>query len=363
MAEYELDEKDILVLNALEKYGAKKSTGELEDLLNIPARTIRYRLSKMKENDILLSPYAMTYERKLGLGEHILIMDQTTPSTRKLDQLIKTMPPFYWFSPTYGKYNGYVVHSVYTLSEPAANEEIAVQMKKHDLISDYHLFDLTDFHVKPVDFTHYCHEEKWTWEWSQWPDIIDDCLNEDEFKPPITERPRGVDFDAKDLKLLRSLRRNADMTLKELGQNLSLSETQVNRRIDRLENEGVIKGYKCVIGEFGNELLVSCFIQLQKPYDSILGCFYELPFPLYLMMQSPTDFCIRFGLPMEEAKDFLTAFDKLRPHLRSFFFQTQHAPSLVPKYRAYDLYDEEDEDWQSMTEKCTETIQEFADNS
>lgn len=361
MAEYELDDKDIRILNALEKYGAKKSTEELEKMLDIPARTIRYRLSKMKENKILLSPYAMTYERKLGLGEHILIINQKDPSRLGLDQLIKSMPPFYWFSPTYGKYNGYVVHSVYPLADSEVNEQILYQMKEHNLISDYHLFDMVDFHVKPIDFSHYCHENRWTWDWSRWPDIVEKCLMRDEFHPPITQDPRPVSFDSKDIRLLRYLTRNADMTLKNLGDNLNLSETQINRRINHLEQEGVIKGFKCVIGEFGQELLVSCFIQLLRPYDSVLSCFYQLPFPLYVMMQSPTEFCIRFGLPMEETKDFLQAFDELRPHLESFFFQTQHDPSLVPTYRAYDLYDEEKNSWQSMKAKCLQVIDEFAD--
>jgi DNA-binding Lrp family transcriptional regulator len=54
-------------------------------------------------------------------------------------------------------------------------------------------------------------------------------------------------LDAVDRKLVALLGEDAKQTLAEIGTRVSLSAAAVKRRIDRLEREGVIRGYVAVV--------------------------------------------------------------------------------------------------------------------
>jgi DNA-binding Lrp family transcriptional regulator len=50
-------------------------------------------------------------------------------------------------------------------------------------------------------------------------------------------------LDGIDRKIVALLRENAKLTFADIGGNVGLSATAVKRRVDRLENDGVIAGY------------------------------------------------------------------------------------------------------------------------
>jgi Lrp/AsnC family transcriptional regulator, leucine-responsive regulatory protein len=56
-----------------------------------------------------------------------------------------------------------------------------------------------------------------------------------------------VDLDETDHRLVACLRANARVTLAELANEVSLSSPAVKRRIDRLEERGVITGYTAIV--------------------------------------------------------------------------------------------------------------------
>ena len=69
-----LNDKDLTIIDALDKYGSKTSTKDLSKKINIPPRTIRYRLSKLRERGFLTPYHVLTHERKLGIGENIIVL-------------------------------------------------------------------------------------------------------------------------------------------------------------------------------------------------------------------------------------------------------------------------------------------------
>ena len=54
-------------------------------------------------------------------------------------------------------------------------------------------------------------------------------------------------IDATDIKLLRALQANARLTIKELAARVNLSTTPVFKRVQRMERDGIIKGYIAVL--------------------------------------------------------------------------------------------------------------------
>ena len=61
---------------------------------------------------------------------------------------------------------------------------------------------------------------------------------------PANERQNGQLTDATNLKLLAELQRDARLSLAELGRRVGLSSPAVADRLKRLEDEGVITGYR-----------------------------------------------------------------------------------------------------------------------
>ncbi len=59
--------------------------------------------------------------------------------------------------------------------------------------------------------------------------------------------PNSPSIDAVDRKIVALLRENARRSFKDIGEQVNLSAPAVKRRVDRLEAEGVIRGYSAAV--------------------------------------------------------------------------------------------------------------------
>ena len=149
----DLDDLDEKIIRALDKYGAKVSTRELGEILGEKDRTIRYRISKLKEKGIICKAKVRTHERKLGLAENVLVVTSSTANESTLKKIIEEVPMIYFSTQTYGKYEGYLIYLVYPLGCPNLVQDMASEMKKRGLIEDYMLFDVVDYVSKEVNLS------------------------------------------------------------------------------------------------------------------------------------------------------------------------------------------------------------------
>lgn len=71
-------------------------------------------------------------------------------------------------------------------------------------------------------------------------------------------------LDDTDIRILRELQANARLSFKELGSLVSLSPTPVFERVKRLEREGYIKRYVCVLDaeKLNKGFVVFCSVKL-----------------------------------------------------------------------------------------------------
>jgi DNA-binding Lrp family transcriptional regulator len=80
-------------------------------------------------------------------------------------------------------------------------------------------------------------------------------------------------IDATDRRIVALLRGNARRSFKDVGERVNLSAPAVKRRVDRLEQEGVILGYTAVVDNhaFGwhAEAFVDLFCEGRMPAESI----------------------------------------------------------------------------------------------
>jgi len=90
-----------------------------------------------------------------------------------------------------------------------------------------------------------------------------------------TLRERYADrvIDAVDRKIVALLRENARRSFKDIGAHVHLSAPAVKRRVDRLEADGVIRGYTAVVDPpaFGwhSEAFVDLFCDGRMPGEAI----------------------------------------------------------------------------------------------
>lgn len=84
-------------------------------------------------------------------------------------------------------------------------------------------------------------------------------------------------IDETDKKILELLQVNAHFTLKDIANEINLSQTPVHDRVKRLEKEGYIDKYATILNKkkTGNNLIVYCQVTLVKQTIDLSGAFNE----------------------------------------------------------------------------------------
>ncbi|MHA2159015.1 MAG: winged helix-turn-helix transcriptional regulator [Candidatus Thorarchaeota archaeon] len=334
-----LDRKDIDIIGALARLGPKMSTEEVSELVDIPARTVRYRIKKLRETGMLRPSRVMALERRMGLGERVFIVNAKQAGYDRLPDIFYAVNTIYHYSPTYGQYNGYLAYSLYSLSTPRIVRRILEECQKHDLISDFFIVDVTDYDVKNADYTKFEPETGWNWDSCKWEEQIGKNIrSKKKFKNPMSAAQTIVDYDYKDVSILRLMFDDGEITQKKLAETLQLSEAQINKRIHRLEKIGIIKGYNSALSGSEEMMYLFCFFELNEPNGPVLPSIYDLPFPATVIMESETRYAMTMGFSSKDMTGFLRGLDLLRPHLSSFFIQTVHNSKQSMDSHPYDLY-------------------------
>ena len=75
-----------------------------------------------------------------------------------------------------------------------------------------------------------------------------------------------MQLDVTDRKILELLQQNSQLTIKEIASQINLSVTPVHERIRKLDREGFIDKYVCLLNrrKLGKSLVVYCNVTLDK---------------------------------------------------------------------------------------------------
>ncbi len=95
-----------------------------------------------------------------------------------------------------------------------------------------------------------------------------------------------MDLDTLNWKILKCLQENARQSNAEIGRNVGISSPAVSERIKRMEDAGIILGYKTVVSplDMGYQLKaiitlhafigkLKPFLEKVKTYDEVLNCY------------------------------------------------------------------------------------------
>lgn len=86
-----------------------------------------------------------------------------------------------------------------------------------------------------------------------------------------------AELDAIDWKILRELQNEGRMTNVELSQRVGISAPPCLRRVKRLEENGIIRGYRALLNtrQLGFDVVAFCLVGLQHQSDAELKTFAE----------------------------------------------------------------------------------------
>lgn len=326
----QLDDTDVGILSAIQKDASKISTSELSEQLGIPDRTVRYRLNKLREQGLLRPPKLMTYERKIGLGEQLLLLQSIPEKEETLVKILDEIDFFHHYSPTYGRYDGFMVNTMFPLVAPRMVRQVAEELKEKELISDFYIFDLVDYCRKGVDVAPLLPGSDWSW--SKWSEEAKQIMSgKCDLELGLEEFPSTVKFDYRDIQILTYMVENPVATQKEIGELLDLSSAQVHKRIKRLKKSGVIRGVKLYFTPFKDVMKIGCFFKSREHAKRILCGFHRLPYEITFAQESSTDYEVQIVLPSSEMNQFLQHMHIFRKYTEEFFIQT----SLKGKCKGY----------------------------
>ncbi|MDI3258588.1 MAG: Lrp/AsnC family transcriptional regulator [Sinobacteraceae bacterium] len=84
-------------------------------------------------------------------------------------------------------------------------------------------------------------------------------------------------LDRTDLRLLRELQKNGRMPVVELAEKIALSPTACQRRLRRLESEGVIAGYRAVLdpARLGQHIRAFVRVSIERQSKDVTEAFEE----------------------------------------------------------------------------------------
>jgi DNA-binding Lrp family transcriptional regulator len=89
--------------------------------------------------------------------------------------------------------------------------------------------------------------------------------------------PLTADLDAIDWKILKQLQDNGRITNVELAERVGISAPPCLRRVRKLEESGVIQGYRAILNGaiLGQDIVAFCMIRLHRQSDADLKNFAE----------------------------------------------------------------------------------------
>lgn len=354
-----LDEDYAKILTALQESKKKVTASKLSKQLGIHERTVRYRLEKLRKKGLLRPPKIQTYERKIGLGERLLLFQGFPDKEDRLAKVLQESPLIYYYAPTYGRYDGFVAHAMYPLVAPGIVLQFAEEIKNSGLVQEFYIFDLVDYCRKGADVAPLLPDSDW--DWDVWTGEITEILEEGcEFDLGLEQFPPNVAFKFKDIKIIQKLVDNPTICLREVADQLGLSLALVHKRVKRLEDEGIIRGIKPTFNPFNETISIACFFKSTKHTKEILCGFHRLPYEVSFVLENDIHHEVVVAIPPSETNQLLQRLNIFRRYSEEFFIQVILKSKGKGWTHLLDAYNKDTNSWEMPITDMLAKVRELA---
>ncbi|NHK33053.1 MAG: winged helix-turn-helix transcriptional regulator [Asgard group archaeon] len=307
----------------------------------------------------MVKTYPLIYEFRLGLGNCTFYVE-----TNKIRSVVKTfeeIPSFYLIAATWGKFQGVACSAVYSIDSPNSIDNFLEKMVKTGSITDYYLVKENQSVVSKLDLAYYNPTTKtWDkWDWEKWKTDLKSQISQIKVNNAVgfEEDHKQVQIDNIDIEILRGIKKifhyesASSITYTQLSKKIGYSDSQIRRRIQRLEKE------KCLeylanfeVPKFHEQLFIYILVEGRNEIEmqKILTIFYELPFQISISLESQTKISLFYRATAKELANFLWAIEDLRDYFINIFLQ------LVPYYyngrhHLFESYDSINQTWKTVT--------------
>ncbi|MFW9786936.1 MAG: winged helix-turn-helix transcriptional regulator [Candidatus Thorarchaeota archaeon] len=353
---------DKMLLKAVTELGGADKAPELGDMLGFPERTIRYRLQRLKEKGYLDRIWPQTIDAKLGLGELGLFLVLTEEHRNIPREFLYCFKNLNILWATFGRYNGYFSAGGYPIDSPEIIDDLIHSLKRMNIITDWFRFNTVDFIPLSADLSRYNPKTGWTWDWKEWVEQSENAIKSGEPVGFDLVLDQGsMDYDHKDIAILAEIKEYGHISSKEISRRVGLSDTQVRARIRRLRDENVLKESIWLIPPTPNSMVMYTFVELDTPDDPALSCFRYLPFRKEIYFDKPNKYAVRINMNSSDLVYYMLAFEKLRTHFNTYFFQIVVNPTSIPEGRhsLYKLYNESTGRWEMPMDEYIRNLERF----
>lgn len=353
---------DEMLLKAVTELGGTGKAPELGEILGFSERTIRYRLQRLREKGHLYHEFPQTLDLKLGLGETGIFMEPSEEYRDLPREFLLYFKNFFINYATYGRYNGHFAAGGYPLREPQIIDKMIRALKRLNVIKDCFRFDSLDYMPLSADLSRYNPTAGWNWDWDDWLEKSEKAIKDKEPSGFDVVWDHGtMDYDHKDIAIVAEIKAYGNISSKEIGKRVGISDTQVRARIRRLMDENVLRGSVWLIPPTPNSMILYTFVEVDPSDDSALTCFRYLPFRREIFIDKPNKYCVRIVMNSADLVGYMKAFETLRTHFDSYFFQVvlnrQQTPRMMHDY--YHLHKESSGRWEIPMDDYIRDLERF----
>ena len=228
-SQYYLDEIDKRLIYELEQNCNEKNDA-IAQRLGLSKRVVEYRINRLVKSGIIIGFAPFFDYSKLGYINHEVWMQlrHVTKETKsRFFDYLRDMPQIGWVAGCGGKFDcaiGIMAGDTVTFSKILKR----IVHENSGLIADYYVTISTEIYAYPRSY------------------LIDAADRKREEKSLYSGPPKRLVLDDVDLKLITNLSKSAKSSTAELAKKAGISNNTVRQRISKLEERGIIMGYKAI---------------------------------------------------------------------------------------------------------------------
>lgn len=223
-----LDTKDERILNELDK-DATIPVSSLADNVGVSRQTARYRLDTLSEQNTIYDVHTMVDPGRLGYSSyriHIRLQNVDEADYYAFAKELFEEHPAFWVAYVSGSFD--IIVDIFARTANRFEERLQhIVSDNEDIIQSYETMVVYEMNL--YDYGYFLNTDTEN-------DVVTMHRNED-----------AVEIDDLDHELLEALNHDGRTSYRELGRRTSCSRNTAKNRVDDLEDNGVIAGYKAFV--------------------------------------------------------------------------------------------------------------------
>ncbi|MDD5191980.1 MAG: winged helix-turn-helix transcriptional regulator [Candidatus Nanoarchaeia archaeon] len=224
-----LDKKDRQILYELD-LDSRQSFNQIGKKVRLSKEVVQYRIRQLEKKGVVKGYQTLVDVSKLGYisGRFFLKLREDTPEQEgKIIEYYKKHKKFWWVDQISGGFRDLGlacwIKDIYELYD--IKEDLVDRFGKY--INDLNISSYCKFYI---------YNRKYLGDSKERNRLV-----------KVLFFPELVEFDEKDLKILRLIAGNARMNLVEISKKTGISVTNINYRIKKMIENGIIKGFKVLL--------------------------------------------------------------------------------------------------------------------